>query len=185
MQQITFSLTVMGEDVQQLMDRRRQSTDFSDLLRPLFHPGLRLALVMLHDSHAAEDAVQEAMIVAWQKAGSIREPEKLNAWFLGVVANKCRNARRGVWMSRVLLGVPEQLNLVSGEQRALAGEDLRRAVAKLPYEDRLVIALYYYLDLPLERVAAVTRSSVSATRARLYRAIKRLRPDVDIEEELR
>ena len=53
------------------------------------------------------------------------------------------------------------------------------------HDDCLVVALYFFLDMPLDEVAAVTGSSVGAARARLYRAIKKLRPDVAIEEALR
>ena len=40
---------------------------FADLLTPLIEPGFRLALAMLHDPQAAEDAVQEASFTAWRK----------------------------------------------------------------------------------------------------------------------
>src|SRR5438067_3589669 len=67
---------------------------FADLLKPLIEPGFRLALAMLHDAQAAEDAVQEASFTAWRKLGRMRDQGRLRPWFLGVVANKCRNARR-------------------------------------------------------------------------------------------
>lgn len=67
----------------------------------------------------------------------------------------------------------------------MSGADLRRAIAKLAHEDRLVVVLYFYLDMPLEEVAAVTGKSAGAARARLYRAVGKLRPGVAIEEALR
>jgi len=158
---------------------------FGDLLRPLIEPGFRLALAMLHDRGAAEDAVQEASFTAWRKLATMRDQGRLRPWFLGVVANKCRNARRQKWSSGVSIGVPEELAVVSGEDSALRNADLRHAVARLPREDKLVVVLYFYLDLPLEEVAIAVGNSLSATRSRLYRSIKRLRPGVDVEEALR
>jgi RNA polymerase sigma-70 factor (ECF subfamily) len=151
---------------------------------PLIEPGFRLALGMLHDPSAAEDAVQEASFTAWRKLARIQDRGRLRAWFLGVVANNCRNTRRRKWVTDVRLGLPEQLSVVSGEERSLLGADLRRAVARLRHEDRLVVVLYFYLDMPLEEVAAVTGSSVGAARARLYRSIQRLRPELAIQEAL-
>jgi DNA-directed RNA polymerase specialized sigma24 family protein len=81
--------------------------------------------------------------------------------------------------------VPDHLAVVSAEENALRGADLRRAVACLRPKDRLVVVLYFYLDMPLSEVAAVTGSTLAATRARLYRSIQRLRPGVDFEEALR
>jgi len=157
---------------------------FADLLKPLIEPGFRLALAMLHDAQAAEDAVQEASFTAWRKLGRMQDQGRLRPWFLGVVANKCRNLRRKSW-TRVALGVPKELSVGSSEERMLRGSDLRKAIAQLKHDDRLVVVLYFYLDMPLEDVAAVSGSSVGAARARLYRAINKLRPGVAIEEALR
>ncbi|TME52119.1 MAG: sigma-70 family RNA polymerase sigma factor [Chloroflexi bacterium] len=159
--------------------------EFAELLGPLIEPGFRLALAMLRDAAAAEDAVQEASFTAWRKIGRMNDRGKLRPWFLGVVANKCRNARRRKWVADVSLGVPEHLSVPSTEEISLRGTDLRRAVARLRHDDRLVVVLYFYLDMPLDEVAAVTRSSTGATRARLYRSIRRLRPDMILEEALR
>lgn len=158
--------------------------DFADLLRPLIDPAFRLAFAMLHDAQAAEDAVQEASFTAWRKVARLKDPTRLRAWFLGVVANKCRNARRRKWTADVKIGLPEELSIVSAEERSLQGADLRRAVAKLAYDDRLVVVLYFYLDMPLDEVAVVAGSSLAATRARLYRSVRRLRPDVAVQETI-
>ncbi|GAC1470166.1 MAG: hypothetical protein PVSMB1_18460 [Gemmatimonadaceae bacterium] len=88
------------------------------------------------------------------------------------------------WVAGVNLGLPEGLTVVSGEEKILRGADLRRAISQLGRQDRLVVILYFYLDLPLEEIAAVMGGSVGAARARLYRAVKRLRPDLEIQEAL-
>jgi RNA polymerase sigma-70 factor (ECF subfamily) len=158
---------------------------FADLLKPLVEPGFRLALAMLHDAQAAEDAVQEASVVTWHKLGRMRDRGRLRPWFLGIVANKCRNARRSKWSAEVHIGVPEDVSVGSTEERTLRGADLRRAIARLGDDDRLVVALFFYLDMPLQDVAAVAGTSVGAARARLYRAVAKLRPGVAIEEALK
>lgn len=109
---------------------------FADLLKPLIEPGFRLALTMLHDAGAAEDAVQEASFVAWRKLSRMRDQGRLRPWFLGIVANKCRNARRAKWSVGVDLGVPEHISVVSSDEPILRGADLRRAIAKLGHADR-------------------------------------------------
>ena len=154
---------------------------FTDLLAPLVQPAYRLACAMLHDAPAAEDVVQEASLIAWRKIGRLDDRTRLRAWFLGIVANECRNTRRRGWLSRVSIGLPVGLSTASMEDRTVRREDLRRALRRLSHEDRLVVVLYFYLDMPLSEAAAVAGSSVGAARTRLYRAIHRLRPDVDVE----
>jgi len=158
---------------------------FTDLLVPLVEPGYRLACAMLHDSQAAEDVVQEASLIAWRKFAAVSDHTRLRPWFLGIVANECRNARRRKWISGVTLGLPDWLSVRSQEERAVQGADLRRELSRLGHGDRVLIALFFYLDMPLEEVAAVVGASVDATRARLYRSIRRLRPRLRIEEALK
>jgi RNA polymerase sigma-70 factor (ECF subfamily) len=158
--------------------------DFEDLILPLAGPGYRLACAMLHDPQAAQDVVQEASLTAWRKLPGVRDRARLRPWFLGIVVNECRNSRRLKWVADVNLGLPRELTVLSTEDSVLRGADLRRAVSQLGTLDRLVVVLFFYIDLPLEEIAAVTGSSVGAARARLYRAVKRLRPDLEIQEAL-
>jgi RNA polymerase sigma-70 factor (ECF subfamily) len=182
--------TLIGDAVQQVADidllnsaHRGSERAFSELLHPLVELGYRLACGMLHDPQAAEDAVQEASLTAWRKLGRVKDQGKLRPWFLSIVANECRNSRRLKWTSAVKLGVP-QLAVRSSEERVLRGVDLRRALSQLNDRDRVVVVLYFYVDLPLEEIAAIIGSSVGAARARLYRSIRRLRPDLEIQEAL-
>lgn len=157
---------------------------FQELLTPLIQPAFRLACAMLHDAEAAEDAVQEASLIAWRKLRKLEDRGRARGWFLGIVANECRNTRRGGWLSRVHIGLPVALSVASTEDRTVQRADLRRALLQLRHDDRLVVVLYYYFDLPLHEIAAVAGTSVSAVRNRLYRAVRRLHPEVALEEAL-
>jgi RNA polymerase sigma-70 factor (ECF subfamily) len=177
--------------VQQVLDANPLSApsagrdkDFEDLILPLAEPGYRLACALLRDPQAAQDAVQEASLTAWRKLSGVRDRARMRPWFLGIVVNVCRNSRRLKWVADVSVGLPEGLTVVSAEENILRGADLRRAVNQLARLDRLTVILYFYIDLPLAEVAAVLGSSVGATRGRLYRAVKRLRPDLEIQEAL-
>ena len=157
---------------------------FTDLLAPLVQPAYRLACALLHDAAAAEDIVQDASLIAWRKLGKLEDRNKLRAWFLGIVANECRNAKRRRWTSWVNLGLPNVLSVPSAEEHSVKRADLRRALLQLRHDDRLVVVLYFYLDMPVAEIAAVVGASADAARARLYRAIHRLRPGLAIEEAL-
>ena len=157
---------------------------FTDLLAPLVQPGYRLACALLHDSALAEDVVQEASLIAWRKHDRLEDRSRARAWFLSIVANECRNARRRQWF-RGAFGLPPTLSVGSGEDRWVTHADVRSALGRLSHEDRLAVSLYFYLDMPVDEIASIAHSSVDATRKRLYRAVQRLRPDLSIEEALR
>ncbi|TMG12354.1 MAG: RNA polymerase sigma factor [Chloroflexi bacterium] len=152
---------------------------FSQLIDPLLDPAYRLAAVMLGDRSAAEDAVQEASIKAWRKLRQLRgDAQSLRAWFLSIVANECRMARRTRWFSVIRVAdVPAQ----APDDRE-SHSDLRRALMRLTPDERLPLVLHFYLDLPLDEVARTLRVSPSAAKSRIYRAARRLRADLTIEE---
>ena len=157
---------------------------FERLLRPLIDPAYRFACVMLSDPAAAEDVVQEAAVKAWRKLDQLRDGYDPQPWFLGIVANQCRSLRRARWWSTTKLADVPGAIPTSDEQIA-RHEDLRRAIQRLRPRDRTVVTLHYFLNLPLEEVAATTRQSVAAVRSQLYRALHKMRPSLDIPEVLR
>ena len=153
---------------------------FALLIEPLLDPAYRLAAVMLADRASAEDAVQEASIKAWRKLRQLRgDLTSLRPWFLSIVANECRMARRQRWWS-----VLKVADVPSSQVREEVGgaSDLHRALLKLSPEDRLPLLLHFYLDLPLDEVARALRVSPVAAKSRIYRAAKRLRSDLTLEE---
>ena len=91
---------------------------------------------MLHDVDEAEDAVQDAAFNAWRKLGNLRDGSTLRPWFLGIVANQCRSVRRKRRWPAVQSEGPEQ---GAPEADIAASVDLRRALMRLDYEQRLVL----------------------------------------------
>jgi RNA polymerase sigma-70 factor, ECF subfamily len=177
-------MSAVMDQRQAVMDRasRGDAQSFSLLIEPLLDPAYRLAAVMLSDRTAAEDAVQEASIKAWRKIGQLRgDAGSLRAWFLSIVANESRMARRQRWWSVVRLPElerpPDPDDHYSGQS-----SDLKAALLRLNPDDRLPLVLHFYLDLPLEEVARILRVSPSAAKSRIYRAAHKLRPELSVEE---
>jgi RNA polymerase sigma-70 factor, ECF subfamily len=155
---------------------------FEAALAPVIDKAHRLATAMLHDAAAAEDAVQEASIKAWRKLDRLREGAEMGPWFLGIVANECRTTLRSRWRRSVgplsgELGNPGGHGAM--EAGIVASQDMLRALSSLRHGDRLVIALRFWLDMPVEEIAKVIGKSPAAAKATLYRAIERLRGHVE------
>jgi RNA polymerase sigma-70 factor (ECF subfamily) len=154
---------------------------FETMVGPLLRPGFELAVTMLGDPQAASDAVQNASINAWRKLAQVRDTSSTRPWFLAIVANECRALRRARWWS-VLKGAEPRATSAIPDERIVRDADLKRALMQLRRADRLSLFLHFYLDLPIEEVAQVLGITISAARARVYRAVARLRPIVDAEE---
>jgi RNA polymerase sigma-70 factor (ECF subfamily) len=147
---------------------------YAELLRPLLGPATRLAYGLLQDRCAAEDSVQEAATRAWERFENLESGRSFRPWFLGIVANRCREALRSRWWS--VIRVPDPASRTWRDEDAwLAGADLRRALAGLPHGQRVAIVLHFYLDLPLEEVAATLGLEIAGVKARINRGLRRLR----------
>ncbi len=152
---------------------------FSRLIEPLLDPAYRLAAVMLADRSAAEDAVQEASIKAWRRLKQLRgDATSLRPWFLSIVANECRMYRRTRWWNVIKLAEVRAPETDARESHT----DLHRALLRLSPDERMPLVLHFYLDLPLDEVAKALGVSASAAKSRIYRAAKRLRGDLTMEE---
>jgi RNA polymerase sigma-70 factor (ECF subfamily) len=175
-------LAAVMEQRPQLMARAAagDADAFAALIEPLLDPAYRLAAVMLADRSSAEDAVQEASIKAWRKLRQLRgDVSSLRPWFLSIVANECRMARRQRWWSVLKLA---ELPPPDSSADTSGSSDLHSALLKLSPEERLPLVLHFYLDMPMEEVARTLHVSPSAAKSRIYRAAKRLRSDLTLEE---
>jgi len=158
-------------------------TAFEQLLRPLIDPAYRFACVMLNDPDEAEDVVQEAAVKAWRKLDQLRDGYDVRPWFLGIIANHCRTLLRTRWWSTVKV-IEIQGTVDAPDELVVRREDLRRAIGRLNRRQRTVLTLHYYVDLPLEEVAAITKQSLAAVRSQIYRALQKLRRNLEITERL-
>jgi RNA polymerase sigma-70 factor (ECF subfamily) len=154
------------------------TADFDVLIGPHLEAGYRTALAILGNPDAAHDAVQEAAFRAWRRLHQLHDPLAARPWFLAIVANECFSVRRTRWWS--VLRVPEVAHEPEPE-RETERTDIERALAKLPSGDRLALFLHFYLDLPMHEVGSVLGLSEPGARTRVYRAVKKLRPGLEMD----
>ncbi|HVD01260.1 MAG TPA: RNA polymerase sigma factor [Candidatus Dormibacteraeota bacterium] len=154
---------------------------FVALLEPVLPGAYHLAFGMLRSEADAEDAVQEAVLSAWKHFKRFRPGSDVRPWLLKIVANQCRGQLRNRWNGVV----KEPLVTPAATAAALDAQDLdlRRALGNLPYDQRLVLVLRYYLDLSFEEVGKTLGVSTKAAKSRTHRALERLRlmPEVYTE----
>src|SRR5690348_6625129 len=74
------------------------SVAFEASLRKYARSMLQYADFVLHDLSAAEDAVQEAFVIAWQRRESLRETSAFAPWLRRIVLRECLRWRRRPWL---------------------------------------------------------------------------------------
>jgi RNA polymerase sigma factor (sigma-70 family) len=168
---------VIGTEAIEDAGGHRVVLDFDTVIGPLIQPGFRLALLMLDNPAEAEDAVQEAAVKAWRNLRTVRAA--VRPWFLAIVANECRSMRRRRWFSVLRR---DDIELPMCWSDPTDGAELRRAVRALNDDQRMVVALRFYLDLPLEEVAAALGTPLGTVKSRLHRAVQALRASLGEED---
>ena len=135
-----------------------------------------VALSILGYGPDADDAVQDAMLLALAHIGKVRDPASVGPWLHTIVRNACRKRQRAT--RPVFLG-DEQWKLLPADavdpQKAVEDTALRdwvwHAVTELSERDRLVTLLRYFSGVTAyEQIAALCGIPVGTVRSRLSHA---------------
>ncbi len=121
---------------------------FSNLVMRFQDMAFGCAFAVLGDAYLAEDAAQEAFVVAWQKLSQLREPAAFGGWLKRIVLSQCNRFTRAQRLTIVSLdaGAATRSN-DPGPDRSAERHDLLtkvlQAVKALPENERLVTTLFY------------------------------------------
>jgi RNA polymerase sigma-70 factor (ECF subfamily) len=148
------------------------------------YPRLVAGIALVSGSRpAAEDAVQEALLRAWERSGKGEDIESMEAWVATVALNLARSGLRRLRSERRAKarmrreGWAEDPASVVG--RAV---DVERALATLPRRQREVVVLRYYLQLDTRDVAAALEINEGTVKSTLFRARAALADALGIDE---
>ena len=145
---------------------------FERLMQKHAHSMLQYADFVLHDLSAAEDAVQEAFVIAWRRQSSLRDSSAFAPWLRRIVLRECLRWKHRPWVRVVTLS--DHVVTSAPERDTIPHLDLARAVRKLSPRLRAVIFLHFFQDLPLRAVAMELGIPEGTVKTRLYDALRRL-----------
>lgn len=143
------------------------------------------ARLVLHDSERAEDAVQEALITAWRDIRGLRDPDRLDAWLHRLVVRACYRLaeRERRHTARVFPILDADAPHVADSASLVAERDrMGWAFGELTPQQRAILALVYYVDLPLAEAAMALDIPLGTAKSRLHRACQALRAVLEAEE---
>jgi RNA polymerase sigma-70 factor (ECF subfamily) len=157
--------------------RRGDTVAFSELVDLDGDRCYAIAYRILRDVERAQDAVQQALLLAWRELPRLRDPERFEVWLHRLVVNACyeefRRYRR--WSANVRTlpvdGLAARDETVSIDDR----DALERAFQTLSPEHRAVVVLHHHAGLPLASIAEVAGVPLGTVKSRLHYATRTLR----------
>ncbi len=134
----------------------------------------RVAFTILQNDDACADALQEAVLKAWEKRRTLREERYFRTWLTRIVINTAKTMRAKSRRTVSLEDVPEP---------AFAPPDLELHLAlnALPEHLRLPLMLCYAEGMSYQEAAETLKLSAATIRGRIVRAKKELRKELDAQ----
>lgn len=130
---------------------------------------------------AAEDAVQEALLRAWERSERGLAMGSLEAWVATVALNLARSGVRRLIAER---RARSRLGPAAGTQFDPTGDrvDVERAMRTLPRRQREAVVLRYYLGMDTREVATILGVTEGTVKSTLFRARAALAEALGIDE---
>ena len=159
-------------------------TRFIDGAGPILDRSYRLAGLLLGNASEAEDAVQDALVAAWQGFDRLRETERFAAWFDRILVNGCRDRLRRRGTVR-FVPIDASIDPAGGDpfHELIERDALLVGIDRLTPDERIVIVLRFWADLPLDEIADRLGWPLGTVKSRLHRAIGRLRDGLAVDSE--
>lgn len=144
------------------------------------HPFVSSAV---RDSHAADDILQDVVLIVLEQVHLLREPDCLWPWIYRVARSKVQDHfrshqrfRRAVAPIRLECGRCDAADdLLDTMVRREAVEQLATAMERLTHHCRTVLYLRFYEQMPYSEIASLMHSTPGRIRVQYHRAKRLLR----------
>ena len=159
---------------------------YADLIRSRGDRLYALAQRILRDVDRAEDAPQEALVIAWRDLSGLRDPDRFDAWLHRLVVRTClaeaTRDRRRVANLRIL---PIDVPATNDDYLSVADRDqLERGLRRLSPQQRALLALRHFEDREPVEIAEILGIPVGTVRSRLHHAHRAMRAALDADSRV-
>jgi RNA polymerase sigma-70 factor (ECF subfamily) len=160
------------------MERKRE---FEDLALPYLSSLYSFALGMLKDSAEAEDMVQETILKAYEQFHRFKKGSNCKAWLFTIMKNLCIDRFRKERSRPVLVNMDNQPSLYPTpddpliDLPSITPEEIRDAIANLPIEYRLPVALRDIEGFTYREIGEIMECPEGTVMSKLYRGRKLLK----------
>ncbi len=141
-------------------------------------PVYAFCLKMLNDAEQAQDCMQDTYLRVYENRDRLLNSSAFKSWLFTIARNQCLNRirrnKRHIGFSdeierRISVADTPMSRMEKNEQIRFVGTYIDR----LKPEYREVLILREYQNLTYEEIAAVTRTTVSSVKSRLFKARKK------------
>lgn len=153
-----------------LVEKAKQKNPdaFMELMRLYTKDLYRVALAILINDEDAADAIQDTVLVCWEKIDTLRYPQYFKTWMTRILINKCYKIRKG---KEKICGLEEYEEPEVYDEYNL---ELKEALSLLDEKYRIIMTLFYSEGYHIEEIARMLKIPKSTVQTRLHRGRKKL-----------
>lgn len=132
-----------------------------------------ISMSMLKDEYDSKDAVQTAILTAYEKLSTLKKDEYFKTWLVRILINVCNkqlNSRRKV----TEIKENESIQASSAEK-----VEVRLAVENLPLKIRQIIVLYYMERFSTKEISMILKIPKGTVMSRLAKGRELLRIELE------
>ena len=149
---------------------------FAELVRKHQAMVFSIALRFLRDRDVAEELAQEVFLKLYRELPHLESPQHVKFWLRRVVANRAMDYIRSAHRRReVALEEIREPAFPDKGHDPLLESSLRKLVASLPDEARMVIVLRYQEEMEPQEIAELLGLPLATVKSRLRRSLILLR----------
>jgi RNA polymerase sigma-70 factor (ECF subfamily) len=169
---------------------RGDADSFNQLILRWERPIFALAYRTIGREEDARDVCQETFLRAFRALPRFRGQAKFSSWLYSIALNLCRD-----WIRRErrtpIVQAPEHVDVLELAAEAMPSESVetlvarrdvpravKRAIARLPPEQRMAILLKEYHGLTFQEIADIVGCPLSTVKTRLYQGLAVLRREL-------
>lgn len=137
------------------------------------------AMAILHSESDAMDAIQDVILILWEKLDSLRNPKVFKTWMIRILVNRCSRMLQ-VRKREVLTDSIEGRTSIEEYVQLDEAADVRQSMGLLSEDDKLILQLFYFEDLSVHQIAKVLSLNPEAVRMRLSRSRRRFQKQFEM-----
>ena len=159
---------------------------YADLIRARGDRLFALAQRILRDVDRAEDAIQEALVIAWRDLPRLRDPDRFDAWLHRLVVRSCvHEAVRERRLVANLRALPIDVPASRDDLLSFADRDqLERGFRRLDPQQRAILALRHFAGFEPSEIAVIIGIPAGTARSRLHHAHRAMRAALEADARL-
>lgn len=173
----------MDEKLKEVFSKENYDKEkvFNELYSLLWLDLYKYAAYTLGSHEEAEDAVQDAVALAYDNFEKLKNKEAFKYWVFKILSNCCKRKLRGIIWSRKTTPIYEVFDLHEEDKTSEVMEslDLYNEIMKLKSDERMILNLSIFGGYKSNEISKIVDSPEGTVRSKLHRALKKIKGNIE------